>query len=47
VLGDALKKSPAKVRRLLENSKYLPEILRLAEAAGYRVEFRLKKKRAA
>ena len=50
VLADALKTSPAQVVRLLEEnraSKQLLQLFKLAELAGYRVEFRLKKKPAA
>lgn len=50
VLADALKTSPSQVVRLLEEnrgSRHLLQLFRLAEMAGYRIEFRLKKKRAA
>jgi hypothetical protein len=50
VLADALKTSPSQVVRLLQEnqaSKQLLQLLRLAELAGYRVEFSLKKKKAA
>jgi hypothetical protein len=50
VVADALKTSPAQVVRLLEEnraSKQLLQLFKLAELAGYRVEFRLKKKPAA
>lgn len=50
VVADALKTSPAQVVRLLEEnraSKQLLQLFKLAELAGYRVEFRLKKKTAA
>ena len=48
VLADALRKSPSQVVRLLEenrNSQRLPEIFQLADAAGYLIEFRVKKKK--
>ena len=50
VLADALKTSPSQVVRLLEEnkvSKQLLQLFKLAEIAGYRVEFNLKKKKAA
>ena len=50
VVADALKMFPAKVLRLLDEylaSPQLPEVLRLAEEAGYRLELRLKKTPAA
>ena len=50
VLADALKTSPAQVVRLLEEnraSKQLLQLFKLAELAGYQIEFRLKKKPAA
>jgi hypothetical protein len=50
VLADALNTSPSQVVRLLQKnqaSKQLLQLLKLAELAGYRVEFSLKKKRAA
>jgi hypothetical protein len=50
VLADALKTSPAQVVRLLEEnrgSKHLLQLFKLAELAGYSVEFRLRKKSAA
>ena len=50
VLADALKTSPSQVVRLLEEnrgSRQLLQLFQLAEMAGYQIEFRLKKKRAA
>lgn len=50
VLADALNTSPSQVVRLLEEnrgSKQLLQLLRLAELAGYRVSFTLKRKPAA
>lgn len=50
VLADALKTSPSQVVRLLEEnrgSKQLLQLLKLAELAGYRVTFTLKRKPAA
>ena len=50
VLADALKTSPSQVVRLLKEnkvSKQLLQLFRLAELAGYQVEFNLKKKKAA
>ena len=50
VLADALKTSPSQVLRLLEEnrgSKQLVQLLKLAELAGYRVTFTLKRKPAA
>ena len=50
VVADALQTSPSQVVRLLEEnraSQQLLQLLRLAELAGYRIEFRLKKRRAA
>jgi hypothetical protein len=50
VLADALNTSPSQVVRLLQEnqaSKQLLQLLKLAELAGYRVEFSLKKKKAA
>ena len=50
VLADALNTSPSQVVRLLQKnkvSKQLLQLLRLAELAGYQVEFNLKKKKAA
>ena len=50
VVADALRTSPSQVMRLLEENRastQLLQLLRLAELAGYRIEFRLKKKRAA
>ena len=50
VLADALKTSPSQVVRLLEDnrgSRQLIQLFKLAELAGYRVTFTLKRKRAA
>ena len=50
VLADALHTSPSQVVRLLEEnrgSKQLLQLLKLAELAGYRVTFTLKRKSAA
>ena len=50
VLADALDTSPSQVIRLLEEnrgSKQLLQLLKLAELAGYRVTFTLKRKPAA
>src|SRR5258706_6858933 len=50
VIADALQTSPSQVVRLLEEnkvSKQLVQLFRLAELAGYQVEFSLKKKKAA
>lgn len=50
VLADALHTSPAQVVRLLEEnraSKHILQLMKLAEMAGYRIEFRLRKKPAA
>jgi len=50
VIADAMNTSPSQVVRLLrENkaSKQLVQLFRLAELAGYQVEFNLKKKKAA
>jgi len=50
VLADALQTSPTQVVRLLEEnraSKHLLQLFKLAELAGYRIEFRLRKKSAA
>jgi hypothetical protein len=50
VIADALQMSPSQVVRLLEEnkvSKQLVQLFRLAELAGYQVEFSLKKKKAA
>ena len=50
VLADALKTSPSQVVRLLEEnkvSKQLLQLFKLAELAGYQIEFNLKKKKAA
>ena len=50
VLADALRTSPSQVLRLLEanrGSKQFLQLLKLADLAGYRVEFSLKRKPAA
>jgi len=50
VLADALRTSPSQVVRLLEanrGSKQLLQLFKLAELAGYRVSFTLKRKPAA
>jgi hypothetical protein len=50
VLADALSTSPSQVVRLLEEnrgSRQLLQLLKLAELAGYRVSFTLKRKPAA
>jgi hypothetical protein len=50
VIADALNTSPSQVVRLLEQnkvSKQLIQLFRLAELAGYKIEFSLKKKKAA
>ena len=50
VLADALRTSPSQVVRLLEEnraSRQLVQLLKLAELAGYRVTFSLKRNRAA
>lgn len=50
VIADALNTSPSQVVRLLEEnkvSKQLVQLFRLAELAGYQVQFNLKKKKAA
>lgn len=50
VLADALSTSPSQVMRLLQEnkvSKQIAQLFRLAELAGYRIEFSLKKKEAA
>ena len=50
VLADALKTSPSQVVRLLEEnrgSKQLLQLFKLADLAGYRVTFTLKRKSAA
>ena len=50
VLADALRTSPSQVVRLLEEnrgSKQLLQLLKLADLAGYRVSFTLKRKPAA
>ena len=50
VLADALNTSPSQVARLLQEdkvSKQLLQLFRLAELAGYQVEFNLRKRKAA
>jgi len=50
VVADALNTSPSQVMRLLQEnkiSKQIAQLFRLAELAGYQIEFNLKKKRAA
>ena len=50
VLADALNTSPSQVVRLLQEntgSKQLAQLFKLAEVAGYEVQFNLRKKRAA
>jgi hypothetical protein len=50
VVADGLRTCPSEVLRLFEDnltSTTLPEVLKLASRAGYRLEFRLKKKPAA
>lgn len=50
VLADALRTSPSQVVRLLEEnrgSKQLLQLLKLADLAGYRITFTLKRKPAA
>jgi len=50
VIADALNTSPSQVVRLLEEnkvSKHLIQLFRLADLAGYQIEFNLKKKKAA
>jgi len=50
VIADALSTSPSQVLRLLEQnrgSKQIAQLFRLAELAGYQIEFNLKKKKAA
>ena len=50
VIADALNTSPSQVVRLLQESKVskqLVQLFQLAELAGYRIEFNLKKKKAA
>ena len=50
VLADALNASPSQVVRLLQEnrvSKQIAQLFRLAELAGYQIEFSLKKKKAA
>jgi len=50
VIADALNTSPSQVIRLLEEnkvSKQIAQLFRLAELAGYQIEFNLKKRKAA
>ena len=50
MIADALDTSPSQVVRLLQenkDSKQIVQLIRLAELAGYQIEFSLKKKRAA
>ncbi len=50
VIADALDTSPSQVVRLLQEnkvSKQIVQLFRLAELAGYQIEFTLKKKKAA
>lgn len=50
VIADALNTSPSQVVRLLQEnkgSKQLAQLFRLADLAGYEIEFNLKKKQAA
>ncbi len=50
VLADALNTSPSQVMRLLQEnraSKQIAQLFQLAELAGYRIEFNLRKKKAA
>ena len=50
VIADALDTSPSQVVRLLQEnkvSKQIVQLFRLAELAGYQIEFSLKKKKAA
>lgn len=50
VLADALNTSPSQVARLLQEdkvSKQLLQLFRLAELAGYQIEFNLRKRKAA
>jgi hypothetical protein len=50
VLADALNTSPSQVVRLLQEnkaSKQIVQLFHLAELAGYKIEFSLKKKKAA
>jgi hypothetical protein len=50
VIADALNTSPSQVVRLLQEnkgSKQLAQLFKLAEVAGYEIQFNLKKKRAA
>jgi hypothetical protein len=50
VLADALHTSPSQVVRLLQEntgSKQLAQLFKLADIAGYEIQFHLKKKRAA
>ena len=50
VIADALDTSASQVTRLLQENKafkHIVQLIRLAELAGYQIEFSLKKKRAA
>ena len=50
VVADALETSPSQVLRLLQEdkgSKQLIQLFRLADLAGYKIEFNLRKKKAA
>ena len=50
VIADALDTSPSQVVRLLQEnkaSKQIVQLIRLAELAGYQIEFSLKEKKAA
>ncbi len=50
VLADALSTSPSQVMRLLQEnkaSKQIVQLLQLADLAGYKIEFSLKKRKAA
>src|SRR5574341_1104648 len=50
VVADALNTSPSQVMRLLQEnkiSKQIAQLFRLAELAGYQIEFSLKKKKKA
>jgi hypothetical protein len=50
VVADALNTSPSQVMRLLQEnkiSKQIAQLFRLAELAGYKIEFSLKKRKAA
>lgn len=50
VVADGLRMHPTAILRLLQDnftSAYFPEVVRLAELAGYRIEFKLRKTSAA